>query len=122
VNISNDYISNLLHSAETGAGLYFVFMDADGDELQESDFTYYFGANYKSWEAAAKTLYDRYKADFAGLTQETIDDHEKLDDGIYVTTYSDGTKVYVNYRTFNYSTKDGITIPAQDWVIRKGGN
>lgn len=122
VNITNDYISNLLHSAETGAGLYFVFMDAAGDELQESDFTYYFGANYDSWKDAAKTLYKRYEADFGALTAETIENHEKLDEGIYLTVYSNGTKVYVNYRTFDYTTSDGVAIPAQDWVVKKGGN
>ena len=122
VNITNDYVSNLLNSAETGAGLYFIFMDATGDELQESDFTYYFGANYDSWKDAAKTLYNRYKSDFGNLTTETIENHIKLDDSVYCTVYSNGTKVYVNYRTFAYTTKDGVTIPAQDWVVVKGGN
>ena len=121
VNITNDYIMNLLHSAETGAGLYFIFMDATSDELQESDFTYFFGANYDSWKDSAKTLYARYSADFGDLTAETIEDHKKIDDGVYMTQYSNGTKVYVNYRTLAY-TADGITIPAQDWVVKKGGN
>ena len=121
VNITNDYIMNLLHSAETGAGLYFIFMDATSDELQESNFTYFFGANYDSWKDSAKTLYARYSADFGDLTAETIEDHKKIDDGVYMTQYSNGTKVYVNYRTLAY-TADGITIPAQDWVVKKGGN
>ena len=120
VNITNDYIMNLLHSAETGAGLYFIFMEADSDELQESEFTYYFGAKYDSWKDSAKEVYNRYKADFGGLVSETIEDHTKIDDGVFVTEYSDGTLVYVNYRTLPYTT-NGVTIPAQDWVIGKKG-
>ena len=121
VNITNDYIMNLLHSAETGAGLYFIFMDATSDELQESDFTYYFGANYDAWKEDAKTLYARYNADFGSLTAETIEKHTKIDEGVYLTEYSNGTKVYVNYRTLAYDA-NGVTIPAQDWVVQKGGN
>ena len=120
VNITNDYIMNLLHSAETGAGLYFIFMEADSDELQESEFTYFFGAKYDSWKDSAKEVYNRYKADFGGLVSETIEDHTKIDDGVFVTEYSDGTLVYVNYRTLPYTT-NGVTIPAQDWVIGKKG-
>lgn len=123
INISNDYITNLLNSAETGAGLYFIFMEATGDELQESDFTYFFGANYDSWKDSAKTLYNRYKADFGPLTTETITDHKQIAENVYMTEFSNGTKVYVNYRTLDYKA-NGLTIPAQDWVIEtgKGGN
>ena len=123
INITNDYITNLLNSAETGAGLYFIFMDATGDELQESEFTYYFGANYDSWKDSAKELYNRYNADFGSLTTETITDHQQIAENVYMTEFSNGTKVYVNYRTLDYKA-NGMTIPAQDWVVvtGKGGN
>ena len=122
INITNDYITNLLKSAETGAGLYFIFMDADASELQESDFTYYFGANYDSWKDEANGLYNRFKNDFGSLTTQTIEGHEKLAENVFVTEYADGTKVYVNYRTTEYKAGK-VTIPAQDWVVvKKGGN
>lgn len=122
INITNDYITNLLNSAETGAGLYFIFMDAATNELQESDHTEYFGASYGTWEKQAKELYNRYKNDFGHLTGETIEDHRMINDNVYVTEYSDGTLVYVNYRTTDYKI-GSFTIPAQDWVVtKKGGN
>lgn len=121
INITNDYITNLLKSAETGAGLYFVFMDAEASELSESDHTEFFGASYNSWKDEAATLYQRFKEDFGSLTNKTIEGHEMLADNVYVTEYSDGTKVYVNYRTTEYKAGN-VTIPAQDWVVKKGGN
>ncbi|MCQ2422904.1 MAG: DUF5696 domain-containing protein [Lachnospiraceae bacterium] len=121
INITNDYITNLLKSAETGAGLYFIFMEATADELQESKYTNYYGANYNSWKDEANVLYNRYKDDFGALTAETIENHERLAENVYCTTYSNGTKVYVNYRVTEYKADD-ITIPAQDWVVKKGGN
>ena len=121
INITNDYITNLLRSAETGAGLYFIFMDAETDELQESAHTEYFGANYAAWKQQANELYKRYMNDFGNLTTKTIEGHRMINDNVYVTKYSDGTQVYVNYRTTDYSI-GGFTIPAQDWVVVKGGN
>ena len=122
VNITGDYVTNLLKSAETGAGLYCVLMAAETSELQDTDETKYFGANFDSWEEDIVKLYERFSTDFAGLYNQTIEDHEYVDDNITKTTYADGTEVYVNYRTADY-TADGITIPAQDWVVvRKGGN
>ena len=72
---------------------------------------------------ADKTLYNRYKADFGPLTTETITDHKQIAENVYMTEFSNGTKVYVNYRTLDYKA-NGLTIPAQDWVIEtgKGGN
>ena len=121
VNITNDYITNLLNSAETGAGLYFIFMDAGTEELQESAHTEYFGANYETWKQQANEVYNRFKKDFGHLTSETIENHRMINDNVFVTEYSDGTVVYVNYRTADYQI-GGFTIPARDWVVVKGGN
>jgi len=121
INITNDYITNLLRSVETGAGLYFIFMDAETEELQESAHTEYFGANYEAWKQQANELYKRYTNDFGNLTKKTIEGHRMINDNVYVTKYSDGTEVYVNYRTTDYSI-GSFTIPAQDWVVVKGGN
>ena len=47
-----------------------------------------------------------------------MDRHEKLDDGIFRVTYSNGAKVYVNYGGCP-RTIDGVTIPAMDYVVRR---
>ena len=122
LNITGDFTNNLLKSAETGAGLYFIFMEKETRELMETDYTYLFGANYDTWKNDAISYYKRFKDDFGCLYGLTIENHEIIDKNIRMTEYSDGTKVYVNYRTAEYTTSDGVTIPAQDWVVKKGGN
>ncbi len=120
INLTGDYVTNLLNSAETGAGLYFIFMDAETDEIQETDYTNYFGANYSAWKEDAVELYNRFKNDFGTLYGQTIEDHEIVDENITKTVYADGSIVYVNYRTADYTTTDGTVIPAQEWVVVRG--
>ena len=45
-----------------------------------------------------------------------MEDHEELCAGVYRTTYSDGTKAYVNY-TDQAVRIDCAEIPAQDYLI-----
>jgi hypothetical protein len=97
-------------------------MNNSGMDLAESEYTYLYGANYDSWKADALKWYKRFKEDFSGIYDQTIEDHKVIAEDVKMTQYADGTRVYVNYRTAEFTTDDGITIPAQDWVVRKGGN
>ena len=126
INITGDFTNNLLKSAESGAGLYYVFMQEETRNLQETEYTYLFGANYDTWKEDAISWYKRFKNDFGSLYGQTIENHVIIDRDVKMTEYADGTKVYVNYRTAEYQYNDGgktIAIPAQDWVVvGKGGN
>ena len=92
--------------------------DLEGMDLAESDYTYLYGANYDSWKSDALKYYQRFKTDFSDIYGATIEDHQILADGVRMTQFSNGKKVYVNYRTASYTTADGIAIPAQDWVVK----
>ncbi len=41
--------------------------------------------------------------------------HARLTDGVFVSVYANGAKIYVNYNGFEY-VKDGITIPAEGFA------
>ena len=45
-----------------------------------------------------------------------IRDSDKVAEGVYVTTYENGRRIAVNY-TENDSTVDGVTVPAQGFVV-----
>ncbi len=122
LNITGDFVTNILKSAECGAGLYYVFMDADTDELQNTSYTEYFGASYEAWKEDAVKWQQRFKTDFGSLYGQTIENHEIVETNVALTEYADGTKVYVNYRTADFTTEDGVVVPAQDWIVVKGGN
>ncbi len=121
LNITGNFVNNLLKTVESGAGLYYTFIASPAMELAETENTDLFGAHYDSWKDDAIKYYQRFKKDFAGLYNQTIEDHEIIDRGITMTQYADGTKVYVNYRSTAYQI-DGKEIPAEDWIVVKGGN
>ncbi len=119
VNLARDSTEELLISAEYGAGLSFTFMNADGKILQETDYSGYYGANYDSWKESAREMITRYQTEMAGLNQQRITGHDHIDQNVTVTTYADGTRVYVNYTDMPW-TGDGVTVPARDYLVKGG--
>ena len=58
-------------------------------------------------------------AKLSPLQYELMEEHEAVGANVWRTTYSDGSRVYVNYGNAA-ATADGIEIPAEDWrVVRK---
>ncbi len=119
INLSQDYTETVLKSAETGAGLSFAFMKESASALQETNYTRYFGADYDEWKELATEIYTRYEKELGTCFGQYIEKHEKLADGVFATTYEDGTKVYVNYNEVPYD-KSGVKIPARDYVVERG--
>lgn len=65
---------------------------------------------------AIKAGVDAY-AKRAALETEYMDRHDRVADGVYRTTYSNGVSTYVNYGK-NAATVDGVTVPALDWIVK----
>ena len=53
----------------------------------------------------------------ASLQFEFMEEHDYLGKGVWRTTYSNGTRVYVNYGDAAV-VADGVEIPAEGWTIR----
>jgi hypothetical protein len=119
INLSGDYLQEFLRCVEYGAGLNFTFMNATGKILQDTYHTNFFGANYADWAADAEEMITKYQADMAGLNQQRIVSHEKVNAYLVVTGYADGTKVYVNYGSEEY-VHDGVTVPARSYTVERG--
>lgn len=116
INLAGDYQEEILKSAETGAGLSFTFMKENTSILQNSFYTNLFGADYDRWKDEAYSIYNRFEEELGHCCNQYITDHERLADGIFVTSYEDGTRVYVNYNDTDY-TNDDITVPARDYKV-----
>jgi len=119
VNLSGDWKDELLRCAEYGAGLNFTLMNKDARILQDTFHSSYYGAYYDSWKDEIIDVVTAYQRDMTGLNQTAISGHDILSDGVTVTEYADGTKVYVNY-TENDFEADGMTVPARSYQVKGG--
>ena len=119
INLTDDWQTELLRCAEYGAGLNFTFMNEDARILQNTFHSAYFGAQFDSWQQELEGLITTYQQDFAGLNQLRITGHEILADGVRVTEYENGARVYVNYTENGFFT-DGRQIPARSYVVTGG--
>ncbi len=119
LNLAGDSTTLLLESAEYGAGLNFSFMQIDTKVLLDSVFSCYTSAGYDAWKNDAIAMITRYQTEMAGLNRQKITGHERLTDDVAVTTYADGTKVYVNYGTNEYSSGT-VNVPARDYLVERG--
>ena len=119
INLAGDYLQEFLRCVEYGEGLNFTFMAEDAKVLQDTYHSNYFGSTYAAWAEDAAAMIERYQADMDGLNQQRIVSHEKLTAHVAVTGYEDGSKVYVNYGSEDY-TVDGVNIPARDYAVKRG--
>lgn len=118
LNISDDYQELLLRSAENGAGLSFTFIQSDAMAIQETLYSEYYGADINLALDGIKKIYEKYDRELKHTFGKQMTNHSRAGD-ISVTTYEDGTNVYVN---FGYSDAeiDGIKIPARDYAVKEG--
>ena len=119
INLTSDWWTELLRSAEYGAGLNFTFMARDAKILQDTKYTGYFGAYYDAWDEEALQLIADYQQAMAGLNSQEIVGHERLSSTLTVTTYENGAKVYVNYDSEDI-TADGVSVPARSYIVKGG--
>ena len=119
LNLASDSTTLLLESAEYGAGLNFTFMQMDTKVLLDSVFSCYTAAGYDVWKKDATAIITRYQKEMAGLNRQKITGHEKLTDDVAVTTYADGTKVYVNYGINDYEA-GAVKVPGRDYLVERG--
>jgi hypothetical protein len=121
INLSGDYQTLLLECAEYGAGLNFTFMAENTRVLQDSKYSCYTSSGYEYWKEQVIPMITRYQTEMAGLNRQRITNHERLAEEVTVTTYADGTKVYVNYGLRDYF-QGGRQVPARDYVVERGSD
>ena len=119
INLSGDYKTMMLECAEYGAGLNFTFMAANTSVLQDSAYSCYTSSGYQPWRDETVAIMLKYQSDMAGLNRQRISEHECLSDGVTVTTYEDGTKVYVNYTEADYQNGN-VTVPSREYLVERG--
>ncbi len=116
VNLSSGERRGLLRAVETGAGFLFTVTAAGSDRVRGTDYDGYYAC---AWSEVRGLLQEtRQQAAAADRTAGLrMTDHERLADGVYRTTFADGTRVTVNYNRYPY-VGDGIRIEAEAYAVQ----
>lgn len=120
VNLSGDVDTMILKSIESGAGLAFQWICGDNALLKNTDFDNLYSVNFHDWKETAVEAWQRVNEATGSLRGLRIIGHEKLAEGVYCTSYEDGTKVIVNYNKEDVQYK-GSCVKAQDFLAVKEG-
>lgn len=118
-NMRYDRVEQFLRQVEFGAAPIYEVVHDDPAKLWRTGYNRLYNGRYTRWIDEMVAEYKRM-ADNLGRTwgQEMIS-HEKLADGVYKTTYADGTEVYVNYNKTPYKV-GGLTVGAGNFAVRVG--
>lgn len=108
INLSEDRETLLLRSAEMGASLQFTLMRENVNQLQDSWFSEYYGADYSRIYGEMVKLVKTYNDCMSGTFDQAMTDH-KREGNVTMTEYANGTRVYVNYG-YSEAEVDGVTI------------
>ena len=116
VNTAEDYRLNILRSIETGAGLYFSFMNENPSVLQDSRYHVYYANQYSMWADTAEELYKEFEAGVGDTYNRYITDYRMISDGVSLTEYENGVKVIVNKSGADF-TYEGRTVGARNYIV-----
>ena len=116
LNLTRDYTHAILKTVENGAGLQFLLMHATGENIQDTNYTRFFGSDFARWRQRAFDLYHRVNSELGHTVNMYMIDHQRLDLLVTKTVYEDGTKVLVNYgqEPFEY---EGVVVESRDFSV-----
>jgi hypothetical protein len=118
-NLISDGRRMWLRQIEYGAIPSFVVTEDSSAQLMRTNASGLYSSQYSYWRPEIIRQYQQMQS-LAYLNRQFITGHERLAERVFQTTYEDGTRVVVNYRTQPYKL-GSLEIPAQDFVLI-GGN
>lgn len=119
-NHQDDPRVHLLRMLEYGALPSYILTHQPPSDLKRTPYQELLGSEYTEWEKPAAEEYAKVAEVLAPLAGKTIEDHRSLLPRVYQTTYSEGTRIMVNYNRSSV-TVDGQTIEAFGFRVTKGG-
>ena len=105
---------------EYGYVPYYKLAAEETSNLLDTDMDSIFSAKFDEWAERVVAKYNSFKKDFNSLYSLTIVKHDMVKENVFVTIYSDGTRVYVNYSEFEVSVAHNLKVGAMDYLVVKG--
>ena len=104
-----------LAAVETGTELAYIGIHEQASELFDSDYNYLYGSTYTLWMEKAVAQYKEYMPLLNKIYDQTIVDHQKIAENVYMTEYANGVQVIVNYNS-EAVTVEGTEIAAHSFT------
>jgi hypothetical protein len=118
-NFLSDSQRMFLHNIEYGAIPIFMLTRESSSLLFRTGANSIYSSRYDYWRDEIIRQYQAMES-LAPLVSQFIIGHEQLADGVYRTSYEDGSQTIVNYNAIPF-TMDSINVPPQDFIV-VGGN
>lgn len=108
--------NTVLKMIEYGTYPSFIVMAADNYQLSNTAMSDYFSLCFDDWEENILSVYGQLNEALGKLDGCSISEHLVLSDGVVRVTYSNGTRIYINYLS-EKAVADGVTVPAQMFTV-----
>ena len=118
INLQADQKRMFLRGIEYGATPFFVLTHDSSAKLERTGADSVYSSEFAFWRSEVIRQYGVMEK-LSPLINQFITGHIRLADGVYQTTYEDGSRVIVNYNQQDFNAGN-MTVPAQDFVIVKG--
>lgn len=119
INLEQNIEEQILRCIENGTQPKFTVCSDNIELLKQTDYNRYCSVSFEVQKDNILKAYRQYTEAMSVTDNSAMVSHARLTDGVFVSVYANGAKIYVNYNGFEY-VKDGITIPAEGFAAISG--
>lgn len=111
-----DLRKQLLRSLELGSAPQFQWTYEPSSKLKLTNYDSAYATDFAYWVNDAAALYKEANEVLGHLRNQSITEHERVQDGVVRVTYSGGASILINY-TDDPVTIDEITVGGADYAV-----
>lgn len=117
INSEGDIKDSLMKTLETGSLLYYSFIYDNPYEVKDTWYQFLYGASYENGFEGAVAAYQEVTGVYKKLGSNVLRGHNVIAEGVSESIYENGNKILFNYTRQDYTTEQGIKIPADSYVV-----
>lgn len=119
---SQDSVTSLLKTVESGCELQFAGMKESCSELIGTEYDVLYNTTFSDWKDYAEEWYDAYQPLLEKIYDQKIVGHKCIADKVYQTDYENGVSVVVNYGDKDYEINGNLICKAKYFAELGGDN
>ncbi|MFW5985511.1 MAG: DUF5696 domain-containing protein, partial [Halanaerobiaceae bacterium] len=105
---------------ETGVLPYYKWSYEPSVSLKQTPFDENYNLFYGDWLKKAQNNYEQINEIYKDLHHQPIVEHRKVENGVYVTGFEDGTRIVTNYNQYAVEY-EGRKVETEGYVVLPGG-